>query len=560
VACVILRPEGTLALGNVTLTVGGFSDPDGEDTHHATQWVIRDSSANVFDSGTDTTNLLSIAVDASYFTLGNTYYWKARFQDQHLAWGPYSSEQSFTYGIAPTATPTVTDTITQTPSSSVTPFTTTTVTTTVINSATATVTVTITVNPSLTVTISPTTTISPNSTPYPPITSSPTINGGGNGGDGFDNDSGGFGGTGNNDGNNNDNGGAYSLFGINPIIPNVLFIFTALASAAAAGSGIPVTPFLSQVVTYSNRFFRLIPWRRRKTKWGYVYDSISKKPISGAQVRIYSEPDGKLRQTQYSAEDGSLGFIVPAGQYSLAVAKDGYDFPCTFLHGNVDGVYENIYYGGEVTIGEEANGQTSLAPTASEAKAIFDSSSSANAEGNSPANQSSNFKLNIPLDANKAGVANLAVADIAMTIEKVFDLIRFPILILGTILTLYLVVRFHHTADIILLGIYGFIWLYDLYTLFKPKTYGRVTDSRGKGLEAAVIRVLDGAGKIIGTVITSADGKFGLNQIRGTISLDAAKIGYQRARTGLIDINRPEDLGKVQLTLDRIGRVGRSKF
>ncbi len=104
------------AAGDVTLTGSAFSDTDAEDTMNASQWVVRDASVTVYDqvAGAVTT----ITVPAATFVNGTTYFWKVRYQDQHLVWSDYSAESSFVYGSGATPTPAAS---TAAPSSTATP-------------------------------------------------------------------------------------------------------------------------------------------------------------------------------------------------------------------------------------------------------------------------------------------------------------------------------------------------------------------------------------------------------------------------------------------------------
>src|SRR5690606_9986389 len=110
----IILPNYAQALGDVTLTSSAFSDPDAEDTLQASQWVVRDSEATVFDS---TNASATVTIPAATLTAGTTYYWKVRHQDNHDEWGPYSDESTFVYGAgeaSPTPTPSTTTTTTPT--------------------------------------------------------------------------------------------------------------------------------------------------------------------------------------------------------------------------------------------------------------------------------------------------------------------------------------------------------------------------------------------------------------------------------------------------------------
>ena len=90
-----------------TLEASDFSDPDAGDTHGASQWQIRissgDHSSPVFDSQTDTANLLDILVPSGKLSYSTTYCWHVRHQDNHGDWSDWSAEWSFTTVSAPLA-------------------------------------------------------------------------------------------------------------------------------------------------------------------------------------------------------------------------------------------------------------------------------------------------------------------------------------------------------------------------------------------------------------------------------------------------------------------------
>jgi len=90
-----------------TLTASVFSDPDGGDTHAASQWQVDDNadfSSITYDSGS--------VGDLTSHTLGSslagvtTYYWRVRYQDNNGGWSAYSTSTSFTTEANPPNTPT----------------------------------------------------------------------------------------------------------------------------------------------------------------------------------------------------------------------------------------------------------------------------------------------------------------------------------------------------------------------------------------------------------------------------------------------------------------------
>ena len=86
-----------------TLTASAFSDEDNGDVHVASQWIVRDITANtqVLDTGVDTANKTGISL--ADLTNGTIYGWKVRYKDDIGAWSAYSAETQFTTVELPTA-------------------------------------------------------------------------------------------------------------------------------------------------------------------------------------------------------------------------------------------------------------------------------------------------------------------------------------------------------------------------------------------------------------------------------------------------------------------------
>jgi len=97
------------------LSGSAFSDPDGGDTHLATQWQVTLTAdttfaSAVFDSETDAVNLLTRT--ATGLTAETGYISRCRYQDNHSDWSNYSSTDAFTTDATPANTNPNTPTIT----------------------------------------------------------------------------------------------------------------------------------------------------------------------------------------------------------------------------------------------------------------------------------------------------------------------------------------------------------------------------------------------------------------------------------------------------------------
>lgn len=750
------HPQKAYALDSVTLTASSFSDPDSEDTHKASQWVVRNSTTTIYDSGTDTTNLVSITIPASYFTVGETYWWKVRYQDNHNVWSNYSDEASFIYGSSSlTATPTSTSTTTST----ATPTATATVTSTpkiytddvfrdgifthpdnvcLGNTASFSYMVyyrdlmdyylsgkknffhdiylTLDGGKNYTRVISDLdytggtwVNVSRNSLkylkvnftlPFPSDSSYLTdqaavlahvyqypmyswgnkftkaerfgdsswkdvgawnnfafmsdffkisdcgnqnsttktttkqclntiispkkgdtwkvgntyqvlwLNGNQASGDvkkvniylsknngaSFDNllavsvenqgvaqvkavqayatpramlkidgfaDSGemisscmsdSFEIKGGEEGLSGGIGGSgIGEAGKAGTIANTLLVLGSLFAALATylltlAATIPMIANILSRISYPfargtypetiaadapafertfarvSHLFAPPVWPRQKPAWGVVYDTVSKKPLSRVVLRVFSEPDGRLRQTISSNEKGEFGFLVPSGRYSITASRFGFNFPSHIVLGSSDGRFANIYRGGEIEV------------------------NTPEAQDKAPIN------INIPMDPTHLNVIDISAVSVIRAIQRLFEAIRLPIMAIGTLAAIYLVVERGLWFDWLIVAIYIVLWALEVKYLFKKRTYGIVTGDDGEPLGLVIIRVLDAAGKIKSTAVTGDDGKFILSLDPGLYRFDASKPGYVSSRSKLIRISRASDLGNVTLKLTKLSR------
>jgi hypothetical protein len=76
-----------------------FSDYDLNDGHSASQWQVTDArgdySSPVFDSGTDSSNLVRISIPSGRLHYLTAYCWRVRYQDSQGIWSDWSPEASF---------------------------------------------------------------------------------------------------------------------------------------------------------------------------------------------------------------------------------------------------------------------------------------------------------------------------------------------------------------------------------------------------------------------------------------------------------------------------------
>lgn len=94
-------------------------------------------------------------------------------------------------------------------------------------------------------------------------------------------------------------------------------------------------------------FWRITQPKKPKA-WGIVYDEETKKPITGAVVRIFDQRFGRLLDATISNRNGKFGFLIGPSTYYLVVEARGYIFPGTRKSNSKD------YIGGSLEI-KDAN-------------------------------------------------------------------------------------------------------------------------------------------------------------------------------------------------------------
>ena len=83
------------------LTGNAFSDGAIGSTHTATEWEIFKAGTLVYNTGTDTTDLLGLTVPPGILRAGNSYTWEVRYEDNYGDWSSYSPATAFSVVAVP---------------------------------------------------------------------------------------------------------------------------------------------------------------------------------------------------------------------------------------------------------------------------------------------------------------------------------------------------------------------------------------------------------------------------------------------------------------------------
>ena len=93
--------NATVSSLELLLTANAFSDRAIGSTQTASEWRIFKGGTPVYDTGTDTTDLLGLTVPAGILTAGNSYTWQVRYKDNCGNWSSYSPATSFSISPVP---------------------------------------------------------------------------------------------------------------------------------------------------------------------------------------------------------------------------------------------------------------------------------------------------------------------------------------------------------------------------------------------------------------------------------------------------------------------------
>ncbi len=263
----------------------------------------------------------------------------------------------------------------------------------------------------------------------------------------------------------------------------------------------------------------VLPLQRKRGDWkGVVYDATTKLPIPGAAVRIYSEPDKRLKEIQVTPQSGTFSFLVPPGHYSIKTAHPRYRFPAAMIHGRQDSVYKNIYHGELLTSG---GGEKGI------------------------------INVNIPMEP----LTRARAVTISWYLKRFFASVRVFILLAGTIISAYFFHRLGWWILYIILLAYAATWAITLAGFYHSRKYGLATNLAGGPIGMVIVRALDELGRIKATVVTSEEGKFLMNLSPSSYLFDASRIGYESARTKPTLISNAADISSVTLRLEKLPPV-----
>ena len=238
-------------------------------------------------------------------------------------------------------------------------------------------------------------------------------------------------------------------------------------------------------------FLSALGFRRKKIYYGFVYDSYSKEPLSGAVVRIFSR-EKSLVETAVTDSSGKFSGNLVEGDYTISVTKMGYEFPSRFVKGE-DYPIQNVYNGTLSVYGKNAEVQ-----------------------------------LAIPIDKKKMRGSSKFLLVTRRILQKVLPVLNVLLFCIGITIYVYMYSKYPTTGNLLIGLIYIPAFFFLLRSVFGAAgKYGRVVNEKGKGVEGVSVVMKDVEfNRVVNKRVTEKNGKYRFIMNRGVYKLDIEDEDY----------------------------------
>lgn len=293
-----------------------------------------------------------------------------------------------------------------------------------------------------------------------------------------------------------------------------------VALGAAVAATVPALSFLN-LLSYL-RFLFLQPvflfGRKKRKKWGLIYNSLTKMPADLALVRLLDAKTNKVVQSRVTDMEGRYAFFVNPGLYRLEVSKEGFVFPTKILQDfKEDTTFLDIYHGEAIHVDEK---YTAIA-------------------------------ANIPLDP--VGVAEKTPRRIIwdQRLRDIQSFIASLSIVAGLVAMIISPTWWTIALFVFQIGIY---YLFKrLSAAKKPKSWGIVYERiNNQPVDRAVARLFSKQfNKLVATELTDSNGRYAFMVGPNEYFITFEKIGYQKKITPDIKIKERNEIIKVNVPMER---------
>lgn len=276
-----------------------------------------------------------------------------------------------------------------------------------------------------------------------------------------------------------------------------VMVALAVANLAAAASLFSLLNYIWFLLTQPI----LLLGRKKREKWGIVYNSLSKQPIDLAAVRLIQDQTRLVVQTRVTDAKGRFSFRVRPGMYRLEAVKPGYRFPTVYLKDDKEDVdYLDLYHGEPIEVKEE-----------------------------------SNLAVNIPLDPEVKEETPRSVY-----FKRFLRRFQYAFSLISVFVTLgaFIIAPGIWIACLLVIQILTFFLFLRLARPKKPKEWGIVYDQKTRlPLGSAIVRVFDTKfNKLLETQVTNPKGQYGFFAAKNRYFVTAQKQGYENFKSDELDL------------------------
>lgn len=243
------------------------------------------------------------------------------------------------------------------------------------------------------------------------------------------------------------------------------------APMAMAGAGVGAAAAQAPALVFNLPTFLLGYVKKRKNKWGVVYNSKTKLPIASALV-ILTDTTGNIK-TDITDAMGRFDFTVKAGRYGLQVRVNNFKFPSKKITAKEDDIYSDVYLGEEIEIEQQA------------------------------------VNVNIPLDPTgmTEESANAKSAYLKEKILLVFSKVTKLLFWLGLSWSLLSLLLAPSLFKLVVFFLYFAVIAFMQIRKFRNRL-GKVTDQHNRPVSKAIVRLISSTGEVADTAYTDKNGRY----------------------------------------------------
>jgi hypothetical protein len=247
-------------------------------------------------------------------------------------------------------------------------------------------------------------------------------------------------------------------------------------------------------------------FRRKRVRYGFVYDSNSKDPIHLALVRIYK--GDQLIETSVTDINGRFSGSLSKGIYTLEVSKAGYEFPSIYVKGPSDYPLQNVYAGSLEIRSEDAD-----------------------------------IQVAVPIDPKQIFGGERTLYLLRNSALKTLSVINAFIFVAGLLISMYAYYTYPNNSTTLILVLYIVPFIILLRSFFNKKgKYGKVVNEEGKPISGVSLCMKEKEfDTVVSKRVTNKYGKYRFILDKGKYELCILDPKYelvQIKRGELIDIRK----------------------